>query len=348
MADSSALDSCEQHVEGAEDNPENCTFDSVDVEVGENGVRTLKAETAGDNDAGKDGGAPEADLNPRVVSFPAADDVAGAVALDAPPSTLTSSDSDKVGVGLGALSLGDCGESREFKGASIYPEVGKSNLTPSNFQASFTLQPRRAASPDIATYLTPITHLSQLDLQSHWGEGRSNSDVVRYHSPLSATRPRMRANQTLASQQRPVAVVPVVSAADPAVASKALNLSSSVKELNPQQQQPQPVTPAPIGCAVAASASEEDPYEARIESANRRQNGIYNWQSTKSTIKERLEAMLHSDLLADVFFVVGRGTTQQKVPAHKFVLSIGLCMTTYSILEEKKLFLHFSPRLGRV
>ena len=329
MADSSALESCEQHVEDAEDNPENCTFDSVDVEVGENGVKTLKAETAGDNEASKDGRAPEADLNPRVVSFPDADDVAGAVALDAPPSTLTSSDSDKVGVELGALSLSDYGESREFKGASIYPEVGKSSLTPSNFQASFTLQPRRAAAPDIATYLTPSTHLSQLDLQSHWGEGRSNSDVVRYHSPLSATRPRMRANQTLASQQRPVAVVPVASAANPAVASKALNLSSPVKELNSQQQQqPQPVTPAPIGCAAAASASEEDPYEARIESANRRQNGIYNWQSTKSTIKERLEAMLHSDLLADVFFVVGRGTTQQKVPAHKFVLSIGLCMTS--------------------
>ena len=138
-------------------------------------------------------------------------------------------------------------------------------------------------------------------------------------------RPKMRANQTLASQPRPVAVVPVVSAAHSAVATKALNLSSSVKELNPQQPQPVPPAVAPSSFAAAASASsEEDPYEARIESANRRQNGIYNWQSTKSTIKERLEAMLHSDLLADVFFVVGRGTTQQKVPAHKFVLSIGL------------------------
>ena len=133
----------------------------------------------------------------------------------------------------------------------------------------------------------------------------------------------MRANQTLASQQRQVAAGPMVSAANPAVASKPLNLSSPAKEL-PQQPQAQPVTPAPKSCAVALSASGEDPYEARIESANRRQNGIYNWQSTKSTIKERLEAMLHSDLLADVFFVVGRGTTQQKVPAHKFVLSIGL------------------------
>ena len=92
----------------------------------------------------------------------------------------------------------------------------------------------------------------------------------------------MRANQTLASQQRPVAVVPVVSAANLAVAPKALSLSSTVKEL--------PATPAPISCAVETSASGEDPYEARIESANRRQNGIYNWQSTKSTIKERLEA----------------------------------------------------------
>lgn len=271
---SATIDFCEQRVEGSAENREN-ELPQMDV----------KSDTS-DND--KDANVPDGVYNPRAAAAFSADDVVGAAALDVPPPTLaSSSDSERVGLELGALTLGDYELVREFKSASIYPEVGKGNMTPSNFQ-------------------------------SHWGEGRSNSDALRYH----ATRPRMRANQTLASQQRQVAASPVVSAANPAVASKPLNLSSPAKEL-PQQSQTQPVTPAPKSCAVALSASGEDPYEARIESANRRQNGIYNWQSTKSTIKERLEAMLHSDLLADVFFVVGRGTTQQKVPAHKFVLSIG-------------------------
>lgn len=55
------------------------------------------------------------------------------------------------------------------------------------------------------------------------------------------------------------------------------------------------------------------------------QNGIpaYNWQATKKTIKERMAFMFNSEILADVHFVVGREANQQRIPGHRFVLSIG-------------------------
>ena len=149
MADSSANDSCE-HIEDAEDNPDNGTSNSPEV-----GEHSAQVETTIYNDIGKDTQAP----NPRVGSIPADEDVAGAVALDAtPPSPLdfSSRDSEKVELDMGASALSDNRPNREFRGAAIYPEVCKSNLTPSNFQASLAVL-LRYASPDIATYLTPIT-----------------------------------------------------------------------------------------------------------------------------------------------------------------------------------------------
>ena len=49
----------------------------------------------------------------------------------------------------------------------------------------------------------------------------------------------------------------------------------------------------------------------------------YNWQSSKPTLKERLLFMFNNEIMADVHFVVGRGSSTQRIPAHKFVLSIG-------------------------
>ena len=312
MADSSTGELCEKS-----DSSEKGTPDTDSVKISEAKIEAANVSDIIAHEAANVGTLP-------------ADEVNGAAALATPRS---SSDFDNFGAEL--LSDGDGGIGgviREFKGVSIYSEVGKSNFAPSNFQASFMLARRDSQSVAIVTYLTPTTHLSHSDLQSqsHWGEGRSNSDVTRHPSPLSAIRPRMRANQTLATQHRPA--FPAVSASPaPAAAAAApfkapiLNISSPVKELNPAPPPP-PVIPAASTCAAVAPAStrEEEHFEARIESANRLQSGLYNWQSSKSTIKERLEAMLLTDLLADVYFVVGRGGTQQKVPAHKFVLSIGM------------------------
>ena len=51
-----------------------------------------------------------------------------------------------------------------------------------------------------------------------------------------------------------------------------------------------------------------------------------NWQTAKTTIRERSKFMLNNDLFSDVKFVArgpnGESESKQVIPAHKFVLSI--------------------------
>ncbi|XP_043495640.1 BTB/POZ domain-containing protein 1-like isoform X1 [Polistes fuscatus] len=49
----------------------------------------------------------------------------------------------------------------------------------------------------------------------------------------------------------------------------------------------------------------------------------YNWQSTKATMRERIVFLFNNEILSDVSFLVGRGAQQQRIPAHKLVLSSG-------------------------
>ncbi|XP_048828183.1 BTB/POZ domain-containing protein 1-like isoform X1 [Brienomyrus brachyistius] len=50
---------------------------------------------------------------------------------------------------------------------------------------------------------------------------------------------------------------------------------------------------------------------------------MYNWQATKSSVKERFAFLFNNELLSDVRFVVGKGRLAQRIPAHKFVLAAG-------------------------
>uniref|UniRef100_A0A1A8CU59 BTB (POZ) domain containing 1 n=1 Tax=Nothobranchius kadleci TaxID=1051664 RepID=A0A1A8CU59_NOTKA len=50
---------------------------------------------------------------------------------------------------------------------------------------------------------------------------------------------------------------------------------------------------------------------------------MYNWQATKSSLKERFAFLFNNELLSDVRFVVGKGRQAQRIPAHKFVLAAG-------------------------
>ncbi|KAL1007509.1 hypothetical protein UPYG_G00087760 [Umbra pygmaea] len=50
---------------------------------------------------------------------------------------------------------------------------------------------------------------------------------------------------------------------------------------------------------------------------------MYNWQATKSSVKERFAFLFNNELLSDVRFVVGKGRQAQRIPAHKFVLAAG-------------------------
>jgi len=58
-------------------------------------------------------------------------------------------------------------------------------------------------------------------------------------------------------------------------------------------------------------------------SSNQGGIGFHNWQSTKMTVKERISFLFNSSILSDVTFIVGRDTQQQRIPAHRFVLSVG-------------------------
>ncbi|XP_012670292.1 BTB/POZ domain-containing protein 1 isoform X1 [Clupea harengus] len=50
---------------------------------------------------------------------------------------------------------------------------------------------------------------------------------------------------------------------------------------------------------------------------------VYNWQATKSSVKERFAFLFNNELLSDVRFVVGKGRHAQRIPSHKFVLAAG-------------------------
>eukprot|EP00088_Acartia_fossae_P037184 TRINITY_DN38355_c0_g2_i7.p1 TRINITY_DN38355_c0_g2~~TRINITY_DN38355_c0_g2_i7.p1 ORF type:complete len:909 (-),score=209.45 TRINITY_DN38355_c0_g2_i7:467-3193(-) len=50
---------------------------------------------------------------------------------------------------------------------------------------------------------------------------------------------------------------------------------------------------------------------------------LYNWQATKTSVHERFAFMFNNELLADIHFKVGRPGAEQRIPAHKFVLSVG-------------------------
>jgi len=48
-----------------------------------------------------------------------------------------------------------------------------------------------------------------------------------------------------------------------------------------------------------------------------------NWQSAKSSLRERNAAMFNNTLMADIYFLVGQGEGSRRFPAHKYVLATG-------------------------
>lgn len=44
---------------------------------------------------------------------------------------------------------------------------------------------------------------------------------------------------------------------------------------------------------------------------------VYNWQATKSTVKERFAFLFNNEVLSDVHFLVGKGMGLQRIPAHR-------------------------------
>ncbi|XP_031206219.1 BTB/POZ domain-containing protein 2 isoform X3 [Mastomys coucha] len=48
---------------------------------------------------------------------------------------------------------------------------------------------------------------------------------------------------------------------------------------------------------------------------------VYNWQATKPTVQERFAFLFNNEVLCDVHFLVGKGLSSQRVPAHRFLYS---------------------------
>ncbi|KAK0161286.1 hypothetical protein PV327_009773 [Microctonus hyperodae] len=60
-----------------------------------------------------------------------------------------------------------------------------------------------------------------------------------------------------------------------------------------------------------------------IEINRRPLQQLWNWQGSKTTMKERFAFLFNNEILSDVRFLVGRVGQQQRIPAHKLVLSSG-------------------------
>lgn len=79
-------------------------------------------------------------------------------------------------------------------------------------------------------------------------------------------------------------------------------------------------------CGAAAASNNLQPASAPSSSppvVGLHREPVYNWQATKSSLKERFAFLFNNELLSDVRFVVGKGRQAQRIPAHRFVLAAG-------------------------
>ncbi|RWS11440.1 BTB/POZ domain-containing protein 6-like protein [Dinothrombium tinctorium] len=80
----------------------------------------------------------------------------------------------------------------------------------------------------------------------------------------------------------------------------------------------QPHSPPPSPTHTASTGTSPIPLASGPE-----QTSLSNWQATKNSVRERNAAMFNNSLMSDITFIVGPKGSQQKIPAHKYVLAIG-------------------------
>ncbi|XP_056463120.1 BTB/POZ domain-containing protein 1-like isoform X2 [Gadus chalcogrammus] len=80
---------------------------------------------------------------------------------------------------------------------------------------------------------------------------------------------------------------------------------------------------AAANSAASAAVIPAPPAAAAAAAGGLHREPMYNWQATKSSLKERFAFLFNNELLSDVRFVVGKGRQAQRIPAHKFVLAAG-------------------------
>ena len=121
---------------------------------------------------------------------------------------------------------------------------------------------------------------------------------------------------------------------------------SSVANINPIQDQPRDRERSELSLCSGATASSSSLTELSVLSSSSsgghiapivpvssapiaaapvagQTNAPHNWQSTKTTIKDRLAYVFNTEIMGDIHFLVGKPPNVQQIPAHKFVLSVG-------------------------
>uniref|UniRef100_A0A3B3Q3Q0 BTB domain containing 2 n=1 Tax=Paramormyrops kingsleyae TaxID=1676925 RepID=A0A3B3Q3Q0_9TELE len=121
------------------------------------------------------------------------------------------------------------------------------------------------------------------------GRGSGGGAGVALGAPPNTRNP----SQASAAQNAPAAATNMTAAATAAAASSAAAIAT-----------PPPVPAAPPSAAVLVY-----------------REPVYNWQATKSTVKERFAFLFNNEVLSDVHFLVGKGMGVQRIPAHRFLYS---------------------------
>ncbi|BES88179.1 Hypothetical protein NTJ_00985 [Nesidiocoris tenuis] len=80
--------------------------------------------------------------------------------------------------------------------------------------------------------------------------------------------------------------------------------------------------------SVRASRSETPPLSSspqvnRLPVSGPPGTPVFNWQASKSSLKDRFAYLFNNEILSDVHFLVGREPARQRIPAHKLVLTAG-------------------------
>ncbi|XP_049321201.1 BTB/POZ domain-containing protein 2a isoform X1 [Astyanax mexicanus] len=135
-----------------------------------------------------------------------------------------------------------------------------------------------------------------------------DSDVVVRATPNTEHQSRQAASQSAA------AAAPASSAAAGAGASGEAPGSSASN-----------MTAASSACSAdtAAISSSSSSLPGSPASVLVYREPVYNWQATKSTVKERFAFLFNNEVLSDVHFLVGKGMGVQRIPAHRFALAVG-------------------------
>ncbi|XP_064607543.1 LOW QUALITY PROTEIN: BTB/POZ domain-containing protein 1-like [Liolophura sinensis] len=181
-------------------------------------------------------------------------------------------------------------------------EEGAKNLR-SSHQASNQARPNVTSSPASDSTVAQCQNNTSVSVTSNMGASSSNQRDRDVGDMAFNSNPRPISSITSGSNPVAGASIPVHNHVNiPAIGS------ASYSGINPL---------VPLQPSVKKLCSGSGQQGQQLEGAP------YNWQSGKTSVKERLAYLFNTDVMSDVKFQVGKPPNTQVIPAHKFVLSVG-------------------------